>query len=525
MRRSSRRSLAQLVVPLLVLAACEPESAQDGRPPPCAPGNALCATSGVCMALEKALDGASCAPWLNVRQGAVVTVPVPHVPPENVVGVSPLDGLQSAPTDIRSDGLDGSLVDVHAPHGIMPNDDAHVTIVTRVDGVVVPRDVRLIVSQIAVSSHGSNEGLGTRDQPFATLRHAAGVAGTGDTIVLKDGGNGLTQDNGDAVLIPGNVTLEGNGGTVPMPLTLAGSFAIRNATLLRRLVVTERATKVELFNFDGRAGITVDKKAMDTKLLIDGEPLDGGHPSSSASKTKIGSEGGLGPPIAVFGDGSYVSVTSAWLAPTVPTGIEAMLVTGQGQAIELHGAYIASSFGAQATLRFDGGDTILIDRTAIGGRVDVNASASRVTISGAQLIGSGTDGLRFLGASLSIDHTLFDNAPILINSPNGNIRIRSSHVVNYTGNALELVNGYVDLGTAVDAGANEFARGMTSRTVGSVTALFISALAGGNNAMSVSSTTFDGQPPKTMPCEVVGPQERSDDGVLQILYKVPVDFY
>jgi hypothetical protein len=477
------------------------------------------------MSPETAL--ASCAPWLNVRQGAIVTVPVPHVPPENVVGVSPLDGLQSAPTDVRGDGLDGSLVDVRAPHGIMPNDDAHVTIVTRVDGTVVPRDVRLIVSQIAVNSHGSNDGPGTRDQPFATLRHAAGVSDAGDTIVLKDGGNGLTQDDGDAVLIPGNVTIEGHGGTIPMPLSLAGSVAIRDATLLRRLVVTERATKVELFNFDGRAGITVDEKAMDTKLLIDGERMDGGHPSSSAYKTKIGSEGGLGPPLAVFGDGSYVSVTSASLAPMVPAGIEAMLVMGQNENIEIHGSYIASSFGALTTLRFDGGDKILIEGTDIGGggRVDVNATAAQVTITGAQFFGSGTGGVRFLGASLSIDHTLFDNAPIFVNSPNGTVKIRTSHIVNYTSDALELQNGYVDLGTGLEAGSNEFERSKTSKGSDLVTALFVSGPEGGNNAMSVSSTLFDGQPPKTMPCEVLGPQKRSDDGILRILYKVPIDFY
>src|SRR5450432_2154826 len=86
-----RRSLARFAAPaLLSLAACTPQLDLSDRPGPCAPGLAVCPTSGRCVDPSEIgkmpVEGVTpvCDVGFTARQGTTVLVPVPGARPADV---------------------------------------------------------------------------------------------------------------------------------------------------------------------------------------------------------------------------------------------------------------------------------------------------------------------------------------------------------------------------------------------------------------------------------------------------------
>jgi len=180
------RSLAWLAAPALLVAACTPRLDLANRPPPCASGFSLCAPTGVCV-LPETLDEV-CPYGLDVRQGGTVIAPVPGASAaSDIMATSSWRDLE---TNVRATPDGSFFVEVLAPHGTRlgdtdPNGAPYsLRIAAKLDGVTTVRDIRLVVSPIAVSSAGDDLAAGTGVQPFRTLKQAAGVARLGDTISL-----------------------------------------------------------------------------------------------------------------------------------------------------------------------------------------------------------------------------------------------------------------------------------------------------------------------------------------------------
>src|SRR3954465_15865351 len=180
------RSLVWLAAPVLLVAACAPRLDLDNRPPPCASGFALCAPTGVCVRPETLDD--VCPYGLDLRQGGTVLVPVPGA--SSASDVTATSSWPDLETIVKKTPEGGVFVEVTAPHGTRLGDTAptgapySLKIAATLAGVKTERDIRLIVSPIAVSTDGDDLAAGTGVQPFRTLKQAASAAGLGDTIAL-----------------------------------------------------------------------------------------------------------------------------------------------------------------------------------------------------------------------------------------------------------------------------------------------------------------------------------------------------
>jgi hypothetical protein len=580
------RSRAWLSLPLLLASvACAPQLPLEGRAPPCPTNYDVCPTSGICYPIallalqpdggqEAGVAGQAkpqnpCKPYVSVRQGGDVDVPVPHISPGDVMSFAatapdPKGGAALVlPTALRSDSRDGAIVSIHVPHGTPPSSlVANATIVTRSAGQPFTRTVELIISQIAVdpdATHGNDDGPGTNDAPFRTLRHAAAVADSGDTIQLH--GSGPLAELPGAVALPANITVIGPplrmadknvAGiappakmmvaavpeiTVPVLLELGGDLNLSNVVVDEPLLVTQAGAHTTLFNVVAKSGITIAESASDAVLDLSGNINGPAAAAPTADKfiVQVGSGIGTDAPITAFADRAVIHVTSAALNPA-RDGLEAVRLSGKDQELRLIDVFATSSATkTPSILRTDGAKTVEIRDSALRGHVDLTSPYGQVNITDTKFVDSG---VLFKGVQLTISATgstavptsQFDGSPITIDSPAARVLVRGTSFVNYSDFAIRLLGGHLDLGTGTDPGINTFTKSpMLGPAALLPAALSVQAPLGGINGVTVSGTTFDSVPVSVFPgqCTVKGIKTRAEGkGVFEITHQdFPVDFY
>lgn len=559
MRASPRRSPVWLASPaaLLVLVACTPQLDLNDRPPPCAPGYALCASRGVCVHEADLLPEATveamkqmrepaCPFGLDIRQGASPNVAVPGAAASSndVTATASWDD-DAAVVEPTANG--GVTVKVTVPHGTLPGDMAPtgrpyvLTIKATIGGVQTVREIPVIVSPIAASPDGNDLAAGTALNPFKTLAQAAKVAGLGDTILLK-----LSKDNvaffdandSETVSLPAGVSVEGQSPLHPnpksapedgrakleMPLELVGDATLANLRLAHRLTLTAEDKKVALNNVTIRSGITVDKRARAAFLRI-------------AGKSEVDTDDQQVNPLLVEADEAVVTIESGAhieyggkdnldLAVVLVTGKRATLRVWDDAMIKTPIAPIAvSSAGEQATIDFDGHETK--DGVTVLGRVDILGALSAASIRRSNFaLAQNVGGILFRGSELTVTDSEFSTEGIVQDGAGSFAKIRGSRFLGYTRGGYTLKAGRADLGTAAEGGNNKFVKtnetwvGMTEPT-----ALIISAPAPSANAPSatVSMTTFNNDPKPPVACTVNG--HESAPGIYDVAEAATLIFY
>jgi hypothetical protein len=541
---------------VLLVASCAPQLPLDGRAPPCPGTYALCKTSGICVPAGQELDERYCTQRMSIRQGGDGVLPVPHISPEQVVSVAATTTSKDAqvlnlPTDLRSDGGDGSLVTIHVPHGTPPSSlVAFATIVTRGGGAPFTRSVPLIISQIAVDpgiDHKKNEpigndrGPGTNDLPFHTLRQAAAVAGDGDSIQLHDSGERTLDEVPGNVTLPPNIYVKGldpsmGSIVIPVALDLQGNAILEGVTFTQRLVLSHAGSVTSLSNVEASAGIALADTATNASLQVSGalkNPADSeGEPNISRYVTKIESAG-TEAALNSQANGATITVSQASISSST-ANVGAIRVSGHGQTFGLDDVFVTVLRGAPAMV-LDGAQTVKMTNSEIHGRVELTAPEGQNTIIGTKFFWNwDSTGVLFQGLLLDVKgsasphspDSLFDNSPLDIDNPTARAVVRGARFADYTDYALRLDGGFVDLGTANDPGNNTFDKNpMASNT----TALSVVAPLNGVNGISVSSTTFESVLDSVFPgqCTRYGIITRDKGyGIYEITNEnVPIDFY
>ncbi len=450
--------------------------------------------------------------WVTVRQGASTLVPVP--------GFSPADVTITASADVSTTvvpSMTGTAILVSAPHGTPPR-DRKIAITTTVDGVAVTREINLIVSQIAVRPDGSDQAEGTTEHPFQTLRHAASVAGPGDTLKLLNGTtsmNGIPTDAETTTpvsLAPG-LSIEGEDGNQLIAVTLVpqGSIALDRLRLGQRLLIRAPNSTVRLHDVMSIDGITVAETARGSALEI-----SGGSEIRSDDSFAANADG----PIAVRAPAA--SLALLWNAKVVPTGrdgIEAIRMTGLNQTLTMLDAEIRNSLGSVKNVILDGPTMVTIQRSKIGGRLEINAPTADAAIATTTFFASQSGGIMFRGATLMVTGCQLMGVSIEQASPASTVEVRNTQFSQYGGFAYRLWNGHLDLGTKTDPGNNTFEK---DPNIGAGAALDIEEPAGGNNGVTVSASTFDGQPINSF--VAMGPTPPPANSIFYIANAVSISF-
>jgi hypothetical protein len=463
------------------------------------------------MSAEAVKDVKLCR-YISVRQGSSSLVPVP--------GFSPADVSIDSSADIVATlvpSMAGTAVSVSAPHGTPPG-DRKITITTNVDGVAVTRVVNVIVSQIAVRPDGDDSAAGTMEFPYQTLRHAASVADSGDTLKLLNGGmstNGVPAESATArpVGLPAGITIEGEDGNqiIAVALEPAGSISFDQVRLNQRLLITKAKSTVRLHDVMTVNGVTVADTATGSSLEI-----SGGSEIRSDDAAANDSDG----PIVVRAPGA--SLTLLWHAKVEPTGrddVDAIRMTGPDQAFTMLDTDVLSSFGGNRTLALDGPTTVNIQRSRITGRVEINAATADATIATTKFFAAQSGGIMFRGATLMVAGCQLNGVPVEQASAGSTVQVRNTQFLQYGPFAYRLWNGHLDLGTKTDPGNNIFQKNMT---VAAGAALDIEEPVGGNNGVTVSGSTFDMQPVGTFPA--MGPTPPPANSIFYIANAVSISF-
>jgi hypothetical protein len=538
MRANGRRSLAWLSAPfLLTLAACTPELSLDNRRPPCATGYVPCDSTGACVLPSPPLPAAqNCPVGYTIRQGALVTVPLPGASASQIDITAQADLVATVRTPT---GGGDAYLEVQAPHGTIPGDETvdgdarFVDIATKIAGVP-KRHVRVVVSAITVTPSGDNAAAGTGEAPYRTFAQALNVVGAGDTIEFQNGVDidpaGLTIPAGiilsgrdqldvDASPDGGLPTSATSAGALPpityiaVPLTLLGNAEFTNVLLIQRLHITAPGSHVELIGASCASGIEVEASAVGAFLSISG------------ASSIIGSATADENPLFVSADAANVSIENG--ADIVGGGadLESIHMGGDKQTLVVGSLSIVQNSVGTIAIRDTGpSNKEALYGSTIYGRVDVLGANAQMDInSGVFRTGQDTvGGVVFQGSSMTVTGAYFYSQGIVQNSPTSMVKVRYTTFSGYLDQGYHLLAGYADLGSASDMGNDTF----TSPMVGGAsvpTALVIDAPAQPNNGMSVSAGTFDAPPPPA-PCEFRGPNAKAP-GLYSILNDVPLDFY
>ncbi|HVZ72834.1 MAG TPA: hypothetical protein VHJ20_10710 [Polyangia bacterium] len=460
----------------------------------------------------------ACPTSMSVRQGLSINVPVPGFTPDQIsVQLMSGGGVQ---TDVVP-APGGSTILVTAPHGTPPSADAHIVITTHgPDGTTSTRTIPIIVSQIAVSydDGDDDQNVGTRDSPFHTLGHAAGVARAGDTIEIfatQSGPDGPDIENltSPHVSVPSGVTIEGIDVTtrIFVGLDLAGDVTFNRGRLQQRLFITAPGSHVAVQDMTVFDGITIASSAVGASLTVSG------------GMTEILSDDDLDSPVSVNAAKASVSLESqATIRSTGATyGTRPqirMRDASATQSLTLMDITMVSS-GNAPFLDLSGANTVVFQRSSITGPIDISAPKANATLVNTQFMGFG--GLKFGGDTLMVSGCLFDGVPIEQSGSKSRARVQYTKFDNYTTYAYHLVEGVLDLGNATDLGFNEFTAGMAY--MAKPTALVIDAP--GTDTATVSATTFNGV--SVEPCQIIADSTTSTSNGIYIIEQpgFTIDFY
>jgi hypothetical protein len=548
MRASSWRSpvrLFALMLPglFLVSGACTPDLGVGHRPWPCAAGYLVCPSTGLCelpdVVKPNPLDKANsvCPSGYTVRQGLSIGIKAPGARAADVNAFA--EDLVSEVKTLPSGAV---VVEVLAPHGTTPGDETPthqyrtVTIVTTSGGDTLTRQVSVTVSPIAAypaQLGGNDDNLGTTENPFRTLRQAASVAATNDTIVLLNQPGGAASEPATNVLValPAGVTLRGqdSGQTILQePLKLLGGANLQNVSLrLSRLAVQVPGSKVVLQDVLAWMGVTIEATAVDSELTITGfysqlRSDDEQSPllvQASAARVTVTER----VKVTVSGQEDLEAIRFSTATSTTTAA------SGKPQELNLLGSEISNSVGMRAAVRLEGNTKLLTKDGTFWGRLEILDKDSTADITDTSfLLIRGEGGIDFQGSTMNVTGATFDAAGIAQTNAASHVKVRNTLFSKYLRYGYRLIDGHLDLGTGDEHGNNTFiASKDTWLGMAPPTALVIEAPdkdigVRDMNGVTVSATTFD-PIASPSPCTIMGPA--SSPGLYEIANQVPIDFY
>jgi hypothetical protein len=275
---------------------------------------------------------------------------------------------------------------VLVPHGLVPG-PLDLTLVAPGGNIVVPH--ALVLSPIhAAAGTGDDTAAGTTSAPYATLRQALAVAGSGDTVTLADG----TYSAGETwpaalpptfVNVPDGVSVVGasTAGTILTPV--AGS-----STSLDGLVLAGNTSVTNLSIHGFQRGVVVRSGTADLESVhIYGNSLDGVYAMNDAFFGIGASEIDANANTGLFGtDTSYLLVAASTLVHDNGTG-----------------AYVNGSAHLEAN---------------DGARFDSNGTSAAPTSSGVYITGAATANL-IVGATGNLAAGIYSDSTMSINVEGG----------------------------------------------------------------------------------------------------------
>jgi hypothetical protein len=162
---------------------------------------------------------------------------------------------------------------------------------------------------------------------------------------------------------------------------------------------------------------------------------------------------------------------------------------------------------------------VTIQRSNINGRVEINAPTADATIATTTFVAAQSGGIMFRGATLMVAGCKLTGVPIEQASPASTVHVRNTQFLLYGAFGYRLWNGQLDLGTKDDPGNNIFQK---NASIGAGAALDIEEPVGGNNGVTVSASTFDGQPINSF--VAMGPTPPPANSIFYIANAVSISF-